>query len=43
MDTLGLQICFIRFVVVPLYETWAEFVSPDAQQVLAQLKANLQW
>ena len=37
------QVEFITRVVVPLYPRWAEFVRPDADDILAQVKANNQW
>uniref|UniRef100_A0A0N5CDM6 Phosphodiesterase n=1 Tax=Strongyloides papillosus TaxID=174720 RepID=A0A0N5CDM6_STREA len=37
------QIGFIDYIVHPLFETWAELVQPDAQDILDQLEENRQW
>jgi len=37
------QIGFIDFIVHPLWETWAELVSPDCQSILDSLESNRQW
>lgn len=34
---------FIDYIVHPLFETWAELVYPDAQNILDQLEDNRQW
>merc|ERR1719369_2454575 len=34
------QVGFISFIVHPLWETWAELVYPDAQEILAMLESN---
>ncbi|KJH49778.1 hypothetical protein DICVIV_04118 [Dictyocaulus viviparus] len=38
-DTVG----FIDYIVYPLYETWADLVYPDAQNILDQLEENREW
>ncbi len=37
------QVGFIDFVVHPLWETWADLVFPDAQNILDQLEENRDW
>ncbi len=34
-----LQISFIEYIIFPLWETWAELVYPDAQDVLDNISA----
>ena len=34
---------FIDFIVHPLWETWADLVYPDAQQILDTLEENREW
>ncbi|VDM85293.1 unnamed protein product [Strongylus vulgaris] len=34
---------FIDYIVHPLYETWADLVYPDAQNILDQLEENREW
>jgi len=34
------QVGFIDYVVLPLWETWAQLVFPDAQEMLALLESN---
>ncbi len=34
------QVGFINYIVHPLWETWAELVYPDAQQILVTLEEN---
>ena len=34
------QVGFISYIVYPLWETWAELVFPDAQQILTLLESN---
>merc|ERR1712106_293549 len=34
------QVGFISYIVYPLWETWAELVFPDAQNILTLLKSN---
>lgn len=40
---LDFQVGFIDYIVHPLFETWAELVYPDAQEILDQLEDNRQW
>ncbi len=40
---LLLQVVFIDYVVLPLWETWADLVYPDAQEVLDNLNKNRNW
>ena len=37
---LILQVGFISYIVHPLWETWAELVYPDAQEILTTLENN---
>jgi len=37
------QVGFIDYIVHPLFETWAELVYPDAQEILDQLEDNRQY
>ncbi|KAI6206393.1 Phosphodiesterase [Aphelenchoides besseyi] len=37
------QVGFIDYIVHPLFETWAELVYPDAQEILDQLEDNRLW
>ena len=37
---LNLQVGFISYIVHPLWETWAELVYPDAQDILTTLENN---
>ncbi|KAK2506057.1 hypothetical protein MC885_011785 [Smutsia gigantea] len=37
------QVGFIDYIVHPLWETWADLVYPDAQEILDTLKANRDW
>ncbi|XP_028987628.1 cAMP-specific 3',5'-cyclic phosphodiesterase 4B-like isoform X2 [Betta splendens] len=37
------QVCFIDYVVHPLWETWADLVYPDAQDILDTLEDNRNW
>ena len=39
-DKLNLQVGFISYIVHPLWETWAELVYPDAQDILTTLENN---
>ena len=34
------QVGFISYIVHPLWETWAELVYPDAQDILTTLENN---
>ena len=35
-----MQVGFISYIVHPLWETWAELVYPDAQDILVTLENN---
>ena len=37
------QIGFIDFIVHPLWESWADLVAPDAQNILDTLERNRSW
>uniref|UniRef100_A0A3B3CZS7 Phosphodiesterase n=1 Tax=Oryzias melastigma TaxID=30732 RepID=A0A3B3CZS7_ORYME len=37
------QVGFIDYVVHPLWETWADLVHPDAQDILETLEDNREW
>merc|ERR1719412_1676441 len=37
------QVGFIDYIVHPLWETWADLVYPDSQQILETLEANRDW
>lgn len=37
------EVSFIDYVVHPLWETWAELVFPDGQQILDSLESNREW
>eukprot|EP00794_Sanderia_malayensis_P007789 gene7789-8634_t len=37
------QVVFIDYVVLPLWETWADLVHPDAQEILDNLNRNRDW
>ncbi|XP_044311854.1 cAMP-specific 3',5'-cyclic phosphodiesterase 4C [Varanus komodoensis] len=37
------QVGFIDYVAHPLWETWADLVHPDAQEILDNLEDNRQW
>nr|XP_046227985.1 cAMP-specific 3',5'-cyclic phosphodiesterase 4C-like [Scatophagus argus] len=37
------QVGFIDYIVHPLWETWADLVHPDAQELLDTLEENRQW
>ena len=37
------QVGFIDFIVHPLWETWADLVYPDAQEILDTLEENREW
>ena len=39
-DKLNFQVGFISYIVHPLWETWAELVYPDAQDILTTLENN---
>lgn len=34
---------FIDYIVHPLWETWADLVHPDAQEILDTLESNRDW
>lgn len=38
-----LQVGFIDYIVHPLWETWADLVNPDAQEILDSLETNRDW
>ena len=37
------QVGFIDFVVAPLWETWADLVTPDCSDILDTLDGNRLW
>lgn len=37
------QVGFIDYIVHPLWETWADLVHPDAQDILDTLEENRNW
>lgn len=37
------QVMFIDFIAHPLWETWADLVHPNAQDILNQLVENREW
>ncbi|XP_076683903.1 phosphodiesterase dunce isoform X5 [Andrena cerasifolii] len=37
------QVGFIDYIVHPLWETWADLVHPDAQEILVTLEDNRDW
>lgn len=37
------QVGFIDYIVHPLWETWADLVHPDAQDILDTLEHNRDW
>ena len=37
------QVGFIDYIVHPLWETWADLVQPDAQDILDALEENRDW
>ncbi|XP_053558922.1 cAMP-specific 3',5'-cyclic phosphodiesterase 4C isoform X3 [Bombina bombina] len=37
------QVGFIDYIVHPLWETWADLVHPDAQEILDTLEDNREW
>ena len=39
-NKLNFQVGFISYIVHPLWETWAELVYPDAQDILTTLENN---
>lgn len=40
---LFFQVGFIDYIVHPLWETWADLVQPDAQDILDTLEDNRNW
>ena len=38
-----LQVGFMDYIVHPLWETWADLVHPDAQEILDTLEDNRDW
>jgi len=38
-----LQVGFIDYIVQPLWETWADLVQPDCQEILELLEDNREW
>ena len=38
-----MQVGFIDYIVHPLWETWADLVHPDAQDILDALEDNRDW
>ena len=43
MSIISLQVGFIDYIVHPLWETWADLVQPDAQDILDTLEENRDW
>lgn len=43
MCFFSLQVGFIDYIVHPLWETWADLVHPDAQDILDNLEDNRNW
>ena len=37
------QVSFIDYVVHPLWETWAELMFPECQEILDSLESNRDW
>lgn len=37
------QVGFIDYILHPLWETWADLVYPDAQEILDQVEENRDW
>ena len=37
------QVGFIDYIVHPLWETWADLVYPDSQNILETLESNRDW
>ena len=40
---LSIQVGFIDYIVHPLWETWADLVYPDCQDILDTLEDNRSW
>lgn len=43
MCLFSFQVGFIDYIVHPLWETWADLVHPDAQDILDTLEENRNW
>jgi len=43
MQFFALQVGFIDYIAHPLWETWADLVHPDAQDILDTLEENRDW
>lgn len=43
MSCVFVQVGFIDYIVHPLWETWADLVHPDAQDILDTLDDNRNW
>ena len=43
LEISSLQVGFIDYIVHPLWETWADLVQPDAQDILDTLEENRDW
>ena len=43
VKTSFMQVGFIDYIVHPLWETWADLVHPDAQDILDALEENRDW
>jgi len=43
MTSHWFQVGFIDYIVHPLWETWADLVHPDAQEILDTLEDNRDW
>ena len=41
--TFLFQVGFIDYIVHPLWETWADLVYPDSQDILETLESNRDW
>ena len=40
---MNTQVGFIDYIVHPLWETWADLVHPDAQEIIDALEDNRDW
>jgi cAMP-specific phosphodiesterase 4 len=43
MLVLFFQVGFIDYILHPMWETWADLVYPDAQEILDQVEENRDW
>lgn len=43
LNSTRLQVGFIEYIVHPLWETWADLVYPDSQEILELLESNRCW